>query len=312
MRMVRYAVPLAIAILATAVTGCASVGPGADVPSSTPTGSPTEFATATTSTEAPSPTPVPSPTATPDWTALPEPADDAETLGRQLSTVEAAIRDPAVSGPELAYLGHLQQLVYARLRDFPDWWDRALAGLPSATRQAVLGGLEAAKQIQLIRSPVPRNLPEWKILDPKPIDTLLSYYKEAETAYGIGWEYLAAIHLIESRMGRIRGLSTAGAQGPMQFIPSTWAVYGKGDINDDHDAILAAARYLKAAGAPGDMRKALLAYNHSTPYVNAMMAYAAVLRSTPEEYRGYHSWQVYYTTQDGTFLLPVGWTKPTS
>jgi len=42
------------------------------------------------------------------------------------------------------------------------------------------------------------------------------------------------------------------------------------------------------------------------------MAYAAVLRSTPDEYRGYHGWQVYYTTQDGTVLLPVGWTKPTS
>ena len=120
------------------------------------------------------------------------------------------------------------------------------------------------------------------------------------------------IHFVESRMGRIRGLSTAGAQGPMQFIPSTWAAYGEGDVYDDHDSILAAAKYLKAAGAPADMLKALLAYNHSTPYANALIAFAAVLRATPDEYRGYHGWQVYYTNQDGTFLLPEGWTKPPS
>ena len=307
MAMVRYVVPLAIAILVVASTGCAGVGSPAEVQPSIAPASPKASATPTAS-----PTPAPSPAATPDWTTLPEPANDAETLARQLAMVEAAIRDPKVDSIQLAYVGHLQQLVYARLRDYPDWRDSAVASLPPATRDAVLGGLEAARQIQQIRGPVPRTLPDWKILDPKPIDTLLSYYKEAETALGIGWEYLAAIHLVESRMGRIHGLSTAGAQGPMQFIPSTWAIYGKGDINDDHDAILAAARYLKAAGAPGDMPKALLAYNHSTPYVNALLAYARVLRATPDEYRGYHGWQVYYTSQDGTVLLPVGWTKPTS
>ena len=45
--------------------------------------------------------------------------------------VEAAIRDPHVDGPQLAYVGHLQQLVYARLRDYPDWRDAVLAGLPA-------------------------------------------------------------------------------------------------------------------------------------------------------------------------------------
>jgi soluble lytic murein transglycosylase-like protein len=237
---------------------------------------------------------------------------DIETLRSQLAMVESAIRDPSVTGAQLAYVGHLQQLIIARLRDFPDWRDPVVAGLPQATRDAVLGTFEAGRQLRMIPGPIPRKLPDWKILEPKPIETLLSYYKEGEKAYGVGWEYLAAIHLVESRVGRIHGLSTAGAQGPMQFIPSTWAVYGSGDINDDHDSILAAARYLKAAGAPGDMPKALLAYNHSTAYVNALMAYAAVLRSQPDEYRGYHGWQVYYTTQDGTVLLPVGWTKPAS
>ena len=95
----------------------------------------------------------------------------------------------------------------------------------------------------------------------------------------------------------------------MQFMPGTWAMYGKGDVNDDHDAIMAAARYLKAAGAPDNMQKALFAYNHSQGYVNALFAYADVMKADPMTYRGYHGWQVYYPTQDGSVLLPVGWVK---
>ena len=68
-------------------------------------------------------------------------------------------------------------------------------------------------------------------------------------------------------MGRIRGTSTAGAKGPMQFLPSTWEAYGEGDIEDPDDAIMAAARYLANYGAPADMDRALFAYNHSDHYV---------------------------------------------
>ena len=75
-------------------------------------------------------------------------------------------------------------------------------------------------------------------------------------------------------MGRIRGDSSAGAQGPMQFIPSTWAAYGEGDVNSYRDSILAAGRYLRAAGAPGNMPKAVFAYNHDTRYVAAVTGYA--------------------------------------
>ena len=76
-------------------------------------------------------------------------------------------------------------------------------------------------------------------------------------------------------MGRIHGLSTAGAQGPMQFLPSTWAACCTGDIEDAHDAIVGAATYLKMSGAPDDMDKAILAYNHDTRYLDAVKAYAA-------------------------------------
>ena len=67
---------------------------------------------------------------------------------------------------------------------------------------------------------------------------------------------LAGIHLVETRMGRLRGTSPAGAKGPMQFIPETWARFGQGDIESNRDAIRAAARHLVAHGAPDRMRKA--------------------------------------------------------
>ena len=255
--------------------------------------------------------PTASPTATPAprWDQLPEAANDPAALAQQLAMVEAALRDPTVTGAQLDWMGHLQQLAYARLFDYPDWKDTVLAALPAQTRAAVNGSLDASKQLKLLTGPIPRTLPDWKIVQPAPVEDLLRYYKEAEVQFGVPWQYLAAIHLVETRMGRIRGLSTAGAQGPMQFMPATWAMYGKGDIEDNHDAILGAARYLRAAGAPDDMQRALYAYNHSQAYVNALVLYAEVMKADPAAYRGYHGWQVYYPTKDGPVLLPIGWTK---
>ena len=109
-------------------------------------------------------------------------------------------------------------------------------------------------------------------------------------------------------MGRIHGNSSAGAQGPMQFIPSTWAAYGQaGNVNDDHDAILAAGRFLAAHGGSADMDRALFAYNPSTSYVSAVDGYARLMRADPRAYDGYYWWQVYYTTTSGTVRLPEGW-----
>src|SRR5207302_6314466 len=138
--------------------------------------------------------------------------------------------------------------------------------------------------LRLLSGPIPKTLPDWKIVEPASIDDLLHYYKEAEAQFGVSWYYLAAIHLVETRMGRIRGLSSAGAQGPMQFMPATWAMYGKGDIDNDHDAILGAARYVKPAGAPANMQKALIAYKHSQAYVNAQMLYADAMHANPPAY----------------------------
>ena len=121
------------------------------------------------------------------------------------------------------------------------------------------------------------------------------------------WEYLAAIHLVETRMGRIRGDSSAGARGPMQFIPTTWDIYGEGgDIESTRDSIHAAARLLRANGARTDMAAALFRYNNATRYVRAVTVYAQQMEADERTYLAYHGWQVYY----GPRLLPEGTVTP--
>ncbi len=94
----------------------------------------------------------------------------------------------------------------------------------------------------------------------------------------------------------------------MQFIPSTWASYGEGDINDPHDAIISAARYLAAnGGGDGNLANALYRYNPVSWYVNAVTAYAEQMVADERAYLGYHGWQVYYATELGDVLLPVGY-----
>ena len=118
--------------------------------------------------------------------------------------------------------------------------------------------------------------------DAEPVSALRSYYTEAERRYGVDWSYLASINFIESNFGRVNGPSSANAQGPMQFLPSTWANYGQGgNIWDPHDAILAAARYLVHYGAPYNMRIAIWHYNLDYDYVDSVESFARAFRSNP-------------------------------
>ena len=122
---------------------------------------------------------------------------------------------------------------------------------------------------------------------------LLPIYQAAGAAYGIPWQVLAAINEVETDYGRDLSVSSAGAEGWMQFLPSTWGQYGV-DVNNDGfqdpynpaDAIFAAARYLQAAGGQRDIRAAVFAYNHSQTYVNSVMLRARLLGGTPPELLG--------------------------
>jgi hypothetical protein len=109
-------------------------------------------------------------------------------------------------------------------------------------------------------------------------------------------------------MGRIRGVSSAGAVGPMQFLPATWTACCSGDVRDDHDAIVGAAVFLVSHGGPSDMGAALYAYNPNAGYVGAVEAYASNLIADSSAYAGYHAWEVYTATTAGTIRLPVGYS----
>ncbi len=154
------------------------------------------------------------------------------------------------------------------------------------------------------------NVPAWRIVEPEPADELLGYYQEAEAEFGIAWQYLAAINLVETGMGRIRGTSVAGAQGPMQFIPSTWDAFGEGDINDPRDAIFAAARYLRHNGGhEGNIDGALFRYNNHNNYVRGVKAYAEIMFDDPRTYYGLHQWQVVFLTVRGDVILFPGYAE---
>ena len=124
--------------------------------------------------------------------------------------------------------------------------------------------------------------------------TLRSFYREAEERFGIRWELLAAINFVESDFGRARTTARADAQGPMQFEPATWRRYGMGgDVDDAHDAILAAANLLAANGGRTNERAALAHYNRSPLYRDAVLHLAHRMAIVSTAFREYYAWRVY-------------------
>lgn len=284
---------------AAAATGCTAGEPVA-APTVAPTLAPTVPPTLTVP-------PTPAPPTDPFALAAHYLAPDADTLADRLEAAEAAIADPSTPPDVLHEQARIQQAAYRQVVEVPEWRSAVEAALPAWMRPHLAANVEAGSDLRALTKPRDALPPNWEIIAPASAQELLGHYRAAEQEFGVAWGYLAAIHLVETRMGRIRGTSSAGALGPMQFMPKTWEAYGEGDIHSNKDAIRAAARYLVAAGAPARMDDALWAYNHSDRYVRAVTRYAKRMLDDERAFFGYHGWEVYYRTTSGDALLPVGW-----
>jgi len=118
---------------------------------------------------------------------------------------------------------------------------------------------------------------------------LLPIYQSAAAQYDVPWQILAAINEIETNYGSDLSVSSAGAVGWMQFMPATWLQYGVDALNSGYadpynpvDAIFAAARYLRAAGAQSNLPNAILAYNHSQEYLSSVLLRAKLISAYPQ------------------------------
>ncbi|HEX2088602.1 MAG TPA: transglycosylase SLT domain-containing protein [Actinomycetota bacterium] len=276
------------------------------------------------SSAAPTVVPEPTPTLLPSPSVSPVPPQEkafvprpnaalprsADRLARALAKVTRAlrtsvtrwIRDGDINDrpPRRVVLQALyQQRIYRVLMRDERLARRTFANLPARFRPGARANVAAGSRLLSLVTPISRPT-TFKTGPAKPAGTLLRWFREAERRFDVAWEVLAAVMYVESKFGKVKSTSTAGAQGPMQFLPSTWEQYGMGgDIQDPHDAILGAANYLHASGAPGDYRRALFAYNRSMAYVDAVLIHANEIRKDRRNYFIYYNWQVFVVTTKG-------------
>jgi hypothetical protein len=157
-------------------------------------------------------------------------------------------------------------------------------GVPSATNPTYSLSLPG---------PAPIGVPNFFIDSFRIPPFLIPIYQAAGIEYQVPWQVLAGINEIETDYGRNLSVSSAGAVGWMQFLPSTWKEWGV-DANGDGvadpynpvDAIFSAARYLHAAGASSNVSKAIFAYNHASWYVESVLLRAKLIGGIPSELIG--------------------------
>jgi membrane-bound lytic murein transglycosylase B len=200
--------------------------------------------------------------------------------------------DPPSSAPpaDVVQRSAVLQDQIALLGDHPNLTARVIPLLGGSLRAEVRRLYAARRALLRLAAGTPDK--KLKLGQRPPLADLVDFYGEAESRFSIGANYLAAIHLVETKFGRVVNNSVAGAQGPMQFIPSTWQIYGHGgNIRDPHDAILAAARLLRANGAPRRYGPALRAYNPSGLYVAAVTQYARLIDRDPYALFILYTWE---------------------
>jgi membrane-bound lytic murein transglycosylase B len=238
----------------------------------------------------------------PPRTPIPErPAAVASALVRTTSTLHVALARwrGTAQPPEDVTLPALYQQRIERLLSRNEPLARVvIRRLPPPIAAHVRDDVIAHRELARLTPPL--RLSAIRIGQAAPAARLRGYYAEAQRRFGVAWSLLAAVNFVESHFGRVRSASAAGAQGPMQFLPSTWRRYGLGgDVHDPHDAILGAANYLRAAGVRRDPRRALYAYNPSSSYVDAIQRYARWIARDRFAFPTYYSWQVFAETTAG-------------
>jgi hypothetical protein len=289
--------------------------PTASVPAPDPAATTTTQATTTDAGTSSSPTPPPAAATTDTSAAPPAPAATADpnaSTGTPATTADPASTTavpadgsvPGLAGdsaPSVSAGGQQGQgtigktLRKATGEDAKSKQDKA-EGKPDATAIRQGDGVPTAANptlSQALPGAAAIGVPNFFIDKFRIPPFLLPIYQAAGIEYGVRWEVLAGINEIETDYGRNLNVSTAGALGWMQFMPSTWKQYGV-DANHDGkkdpfnpvDAIFAAARYLKAAGADTDVRKAIFAYNHADWYVDSVLMRARLIGGLPSDLVG--------------------------
>ncbi|HEY3192097.1 MAG TPA: transglycosylase SLT domain-containing protein [Solirubrobacterales bacterium] len=218
-------------------------------------------------------------------------AENDASLRSAIDSWRAAADPPSTQPPEdVTDRAEYLEAQVRSLARHPNLAAAVIPMLPASLAREVRQLTAAANDLQRLSAGTPPR--KLKTGLPPPLADLVAFYGEAHDRYGIGPHYLAAIHLVETKFGRVKSESIAGAKGPMQFIPSTWAIYGNGgDIHDPHDAILAAANLLHHNGAPPRYGRALRAYNPSGLYVDAVTRYAKEIARNPYALYTLYCWQ---------------------
>jgi hypothetical protein len=258
--------------------------------------------------------------ATPETRSAAPPSPNAtiprapKRLARTLTETTRALRDavdrwrrdgnPSAGRPprEVELLALYQQRIYRLLRREDALARATIAHLRPGIARDARAIVSAGRGLRKITPALAAR--KLRTKRPLPVGVLLRHYRAAEKRFGVPWQLLAAVNFVESAFGKIRTDSPAGAQGPMQFMPRTWAAYGLGgNVHDDRDAIMGAANYLRTSGAPKNVRRALWHYNHSKLYVDAVLAYARRMRADSRNLYVFYSWQLFVRTEKGDLRL---------